>query len=259
MRLAILGTGSSGNSIYIEDDKNKILIDAGFSGKKIKEKLEEIGRDINDVQGIFISHEHGDHILGAGILARKYKIPIYIARESYNPISERLGNIPMGLLNFIDGPMKFGNLYIKFIDVSHDAERTLAFKIENSLGKKIGIATDIGRVNNILKYDFNDLDLLVMESNYDFNMLMECSYPMNLKMRVKSNKGHLANKDTGRFIADIYQERLKKVYLAHISRDSNCPKIARKTVLEELYRKGIESLEVEAVPQGVYTKLYEIE
>jgi phosphoribosyl 1,2-cyclic phosphodiesterase len=136
----------------------------------------------------------------------------------------------------------------------------MAFKIENILGKKIGVATDVGKINNILKYDFRDLNLLVLESNYDFNMLMECSYPQNLKMRIKSNKGHLCNSESGKFIADIYHHYLEKVFLAHISNDSNCPNIAKKTVINELIQRGIDidSNLIEAVPQGIHTELYEI-
>lgn len=258
MRISILGTGSSGNSIYIEDDNNKILIDAGFSGKKLKEKLESIDRKIEEVEALFISHEHSDHILSAGVLARKYKIPIYICKESYEYCACKLGKIPTELINFIEEDNLFGNLKIKAIDVSHDAIRTLAFKIENEKGKKIGIATDVGKTNNLLKYNFNDVNLLVLESNYDFNMLMNCSYPQDLKMRVKSNRGHLANEDSGKFISEIYHDNLSLVYLAHISNDSNCPKLAYKTVMNELVKKGIANLKVEAIPQGIQTKLYEI-
>lgn len=258
MRISILGTGSSGNSIYIEDEHNKILIDAGFSGKKLKEKLNSINRNIEEIEALFISHEHSDHILSAGVLARKYNIPIYICKESYEYCTDKLGKIPINLIRFIDEDIEFGNLKIKAIDVSHDAIRTLAFKIENKKGKKIGIATDIGKTNNLLKYNFNDINLLILESNYDFNMLMNCSYPQNLKMRVKSNRGHLANEESGKFISEVYHENLFQVYLAHISNDSNCPNLAYKTVMEELLKKGIVDLKVEAVPQGVQTSLYEI-
>lgn len=260
MKISILGTGSSGNSIYIEDDKNKILIDAGFSGKKMAEKLGNINRNLDDINALLISHEHGDHTLGAGIIARRHKIPIYISKESYDCIKDKLGEIPENLLNFIEGDICLNDLNIKSIDVSHDAIRTMAFKIENSHGKKIGVATDVGKINNILKYDFRDLNLLVLESNYDFNMLMECSYPQDLKMRIKSNRGHLCNSDSGKFIADIYHHYLEKVFLAHISNDSNCPKVAKETVINELIQRGIDidSNFIEAVPQGIYTKLYEI-
>lgn len=260
MRIAILGTGSSGNSIYIEDDHNKILIDAGFSGKKLEEKLKNINRSLKDINALIISHEHGDHTLGAGIIVRRHQIPIYITRESYDSIKDKLGKIPDSLLNFIETEINLESIKIKSIDVSHDAVRTLAFKIENGKGKKIGIATDIGRINNLLKYDFKDLNLLVLESNYDFNMLMECSYPQDLKMRIKSNRGHLCNVDTGRFIADIYHKELQKIFLAHISNDSNCPLKAHETVLDQLFQKGIniENSKIEAVPQGINTELYEI-
>ncbi len=257
MKISILGTGSSGNSIYIEDEKHKILVDAGFSGKQLKEKMEGIDRNIEDVESLFITHEHGDHIMGAGVLHRRYNLPIYITRESYEAGLKKLGKVNEDLIYFINGDFSFGSLKIKVLDVLHDAERTVAFKIENHLGKKVGLATDIGKTTSLIKYEFSDLDLLVIESNYDFQMLMDCSYPMELKNRVKSNNGHLGNEECSKFVFDIYHKKLQKVYLAHISKDSNTSQKAFDTVSNYLGNKGVE-VEVEAVPQGIYTKLYHI-
>ncbi len=258
MKIAILGSGSSGNSIYIESAKSKILIDAGFSGKVIKEKMEKIGKNLDDIKALIVTHEHGDHILGAGILVRRHKMPIYITRESYLAGEKKLGNIEDTFLNFVEEDFEIDDLKIKTIDVLHDAQRTVAYLIENSAGKKIGIATDIGHTDSTIKYYFRDLDVLVIESNYDHSMLMTCGYPADLKSRIKSNRGHLSNEDCGKFITDVYHEGLKKVYLVHISRDSNTKHLAYNTVKSELDRNGIE-VEVEAVPQDTHTHLYHLD
>lgn len=257
MKIAILGSGSSGNSIYIESQHSKILVDAGFSGKVIKEKMEKIGKNLEEVKALLVTHEHGDHILGAGILVRRHKMPMYITKESFLAGEKRLGAIDKSLLNFVEEEFQVDDLKIKTIDVLHDAQRTVAYLIECQNGKRIGIATDIGHIDGTIKYYFNNLDVLVIESNYDHSMLMTCSYPSDLKARIKSNRGHLSNEDCAKFIAEVYHEGLKKIYLVHISRDSNRADLAYKTVKEELKRRGIE-IELEAVPQDIHTDIYHL-
>lgn len=258
MKIAVLGSGSKGNSIYIESEKSKILVDAGFSGKIIKEKMDKIGKSIDEIKALLITHEHGDHILGAGILVRRHKMPLYITRESFLAGEKRLGNIDGELLNFVEKEFKIDDLHINIIDVLHDAQRTVAYKIENEKGKKIGIATDIGHADSIIKYYFNDLDVLVIESNYDYNMLMTCGYPADLKARIKSNKGHFSNEDCAKFINEVYHEGLKKVYLVHLSKDSNTKELAYKTVKNYLDKEGI-IVEIEVVPQETQTIIHHID
>lgn len=258
MKIAVLGSGSKGNSIYIESKNSKILIDAGFSGKIIKEKMEKIGKNLDDIKALLITHEHGDHILGAGILVRRHKMPLYITRESFLAGEKKLGNIDEELLNFVEKEFKIDDLHIKTIDVLHDAQRTVAYKIENEAGKKIGIATDIGHADSIIKYYFNDLDVLVIESNYDYNMLMTCGYPADLKSRIKSNRGHFSNEDCAKFISEVHHEGLKKVYLVHISKDSNTKDLAYKTVKNHLDKEGIK-VEIEVIPQETQSNIHHID
>lgn len=255
MKIAVLGSGSSGNSIYIESQNSRILVDAGFSGKIIKEKMDRIGKNLDEVKALLITHEHGDHIMGAGILSRRHKLPIYITKESFLAGEKKIGIIDENLLNFVENEFEIDDLKIKTIDVLHDAQRTVAYLIETDYGKKIGIATDIGHADSMIKYYFKNLDVLVIESNYDYTMLMNCAYPADLKSRIKSNRGHFSNEDAGKFIAEVYHEGLKKVYLVHLSRDSNTKELAQKTVNNELKRCGIE-LNIEVVPQGINTELF---
>ncbi|MGL4999853.1 MAG: MBL fold metallo-hydrolase [Cetobacterium sp.] len=254
MKLAVLGSGSKGNSIFLETDNIKLLIDAGFSGKKIEEQLKNIGENICNIDGILITHEHGDHILGAGIISRKYDVPIYITKESYEAGILKLGKLNSQNLRFIEENFEVGASLIYPFDVMHDAERTVGFRIEESTGSKVAIATDLGYIDNTVREAFKNVDVIVLECNYDYNKLMECSYPWDLKARVKSRSGHLSNIDCARFLCEIYHKDLKKIYLAHMSKESNDPKLALDEVMEELSKNNIE-IPVEIATQDRGTKL----
>lgn len=258
MKISILGSGSSGNSIYVENNKSKILIDAGFSCKKIEERLTSIGKKLEDVDALLITHEHGDHILGAGIISRKYNIPIYITEESFKNGEKKLGKIDENNLKFINGIIQINqDLLINPFDVMHDAQRTVGYRIESQEGKKIAVSTDIGYINNIARENFKDVDLMVIESNYDYNLLMNCSYPWDLKARVKGRNGHLSNNDAAKFIKEMYTEKLKKVYLAHISKDSNNPDIVVDTIEKEI-RENKMRLKYELAKQDIVSELFEL-
>ncbi len=258
MKISILGSGSGGNSIYLESEKGKILIDAGFSCKKIEERLNSINRELKDISAILITHEHIDHIQGAGIISRKYNIPIYITPESFKVGEGKLGKISPENLKFIEGKFIINDsLLVKPFDVMHDAQRTVGYRIETQSGRVAAISTDIGYVNNIVRENFKEADIMVIESNYDYNMLMNCNYPWDLKARVKSRNGHLSNNDAAKFIKDMYDEKLKKVYLAHISKDSNNPLLVQKTLAQELKGNKIK-VSYELAKQELATKLFEL-
>ena len=259
MKISILGSGSGGNATYIESENGKILIDAGFSCKKIEERLNSIQRELSDINGILITHEHIDHIQGAGIISRKYNIRIYITQESFKAGEAKLGKISTENLKIIDNKKFIINdsLLIKPFDVMHDAQRTVGYRIESQNGKIAAISTDIGYVNNIVRENFKEADIMVIESNYDYNMLMNCSYPSDLKARVKRRNGHLSNNEAAKFIKEMYNEKLKKIYLAHISKDSNNPDIVRDTVAQELRANRIR-VEYELARQDMATELFEL-
>ncbi|MDH6456433.1 phosphoribosyl 1,2-cyclic phosphodiesterase [Fusobacterium sp. PH5-7] len=258
MKVSILGSGSSGNSIFVENDGIKLLVDAGFSCKKIEEKLKCIDRNINEIDALLITHEHTDHIQGAGIISRKYDIPIYITPESYAAGEAKLGRISDKNLKLItkDFFLKDG-IKVRPFDVMHDAERTIGYRLETECGKRMAISTDIGYVSNTVREYFKEVDIMVIECNYDYNMLMKCSYPWDLKARVKGRNGHLSNNDAAKFIKDMYTERLRKVYLAHISKDSNNYDIVKNTVRDELLTNNIK-LDFEIAMQDKVTDVFEL-
>ena len=154
------------------------------AGKKIECRLKEINENPEEIEGILITHEHGDHIQGAGILSRKYNIPIYITKESYSICAAKLGKIEEENLIFIDNEIFFlkDKVRVLPVDVMHDAKRTVGFRIEGiKSGKTLGISTDIGYVDNRVRELFKNVNIMIIESNYDYRMLMECNYPWSLK------------------------------------------------------------------------------
>lgn len=257
MKFSVLGSGSSGNSSYIEMGNKKFLIDAGFSGKKTIEKLNSIERRIEDINGIFVTHEHSDHIQGLGILSRKYDIPIYLHEITYNMIKEKIGKIDPKNINFLrENRTIIDKCIINNFEVMHDAEVCLGYTFEYD-NKKLSYASDVGCTNNILKENLKNSDVIVVESNYDYNMLMTGPYHWELKNRVKGRNGHLSNSEASKLISQVMSEKLKKIYLMHISKDNNTPELAYNTLYEMLERDNKTHLEVEVVTE-IETEIYKV-
>lgn len=257
MKIVILGSGSQGNSILVESKGRRFLIDAGFSGKKLEQRLNESGIAPDTLSGILVTHEHIDHVQCAGILSRKYNLPIYLTNKSYNAGAKRIGDVKNNNIIYITGDFQLADgLKISPFEVMHDAEMTIGYEIvEND--KKVAIATDIGYCTNIVREKFMNADIAIIESNYDYDMLMNGSYPWELKERVKGRNGHLSNVEAGKFIKSIYSENLRKVYLAHVSQENNTYKKALSSVSEYLLENDI-SLDIEVALQDVPTKIFEI-
>ena len=257
MKFSSLGSGSSGNSSYIEMGNKKFLVDAGFSGKKIAEKLNNIEKKIEDITGIFVTHEHSDHIQGLGVVSRKYDIPIYLHEMTYGVIKEKIGKIDRKNLNFIrEDKTVIGNCVINNFEVMHDAKKCLGYTFEYG-EKKLSYASDVGCVNNIIMENLKNSDVIVLESNYDYNMLMTGPYHWELKNRVKGRNGHLSNAEASKLIAQVLNEKLKKVYLMHISKDNNTPELAYNSLYEILERENKSHLEIEVIDEKG-TEIYKI-
>jgi len=258
MKFSILGSGSSGNATFVESCDNRFLIDAGFSAKKIEERLDLLGIECSTLSAILITHEHGDHILGAGILSRKYKIPIYITQKSYEVAKKRLGKVDEHLIRYIDRTFYLSeHTHITPFEVMHDAVQTVGFNIQDRQESKLSIATDIGYATNVVKECFKNSDAIIIESNYDPEMLLTGPYPWDLKERVKSKRGHFSNENAAKFIEAIHTKNLREIFLAHISKDNNTPRLAHKTVSQYLENVGID-IEVKVSRQDEPTRLIEI-
>ncbi|MBS4538507.1 MBL fold metallo-hydrolase [Clostridium sp. D2Q-11] len=235
-----IASGSSGNCQYIETDKAKILVDAGLSGKKIQAGLDLIGVDPNSLNGILVTHEHKDHIQGVGILSRRFNIPIYANNNTWEVMREYLGKLKEENIKIIknNGDFEIGNLGINTFSTSHDAIDSMGYNF-NYKNKKVSIVTDTGVITDNIKSKIQDSDLLFLESNHDVEMLKVGSYPYYLKKRVLSHEGHLSNEDAGNLLAEIFQGRFQKIFLAHLSRENNFPELAYQTVVNIMTAKGI--------------------
>jgi phosphoribosyl 1,2-cyclic phosphodiesterase len=220
----LLASGSKGNAIFVEAGASKVLIDAGLSATELLRRLASIGVSGNELDAILISHEHTDHIRGAGTLARKLKIPLLVnyptchASNVYNGRTE--------IIEFESGyPFTFNDLLIDPFAITHDASDPVGFLIECGEGK-IGIATDLGIATRLVKEKLKGCRALVLEFNHDEELLVNGPYPWPLKQRIKSRHGHLSNSESAELLDYVLHSQLEGVFLAHLSEVNNDPEIA---------------------------------
>lgn len=242
MRLCSIASGSSGNCIYVGSEQTHLLVDTGISKKRIDEGLQGLGIKSEELNGIFITHEHSDHIQGLGVFSRKYGIPIYATRGTIAGIREYkgLGKMPEGLLHEveIDKPMEIGDLCVKPFQISHDAKQPSGFRIEKEQ-KSIAIATDLGVYDEYIVENLKNLDAVLLEANHDVHMLEVGPYPYYLKQRVLGRQGHLSNELSGRLLCEILHDKLKHIILGHLSKENNYAELARETVKLEVTMSDI--------------------
>lgn len=227
-----LYSGSSGNCSYIESDNAKILIDCGVSCKKTTEALDSLNTNIADVDAILLTHEHLDHVKGLQIVCKKYHIPIYANEATFNYIKQ---DIPADCKNFFKTDEKFEikDLKIFPFSIPHDAADPCGFNISYN-NKKISIATDIGHMTNSIIDNLQESNFLLLEANYEPEMLKCSKYPYLLKKRILGPNGHLSNEDAGTAISSLISSGTNNIMLAHLSRENNFPELAYKTVMESL-------------------------
>ena len=237
MNLCSIASGSSGNCIYTGTDNTGILIDAGISAKRIEQGLASIDRNIKEIKGIFVSHEHSDHIKGIGVLARKHQIPIYGTKGTIESIKQctSLGTIDEDLYHVIraEDEVQIDDLVVKPFGISHDAAEPVAYRMECG-GKSAAIATDLGFYNQKIVDKLQNLDVLLLESNHDIHMLQVGAYPYPLKQRILSDRGHLSNESAGKLLCHLLHDDLKAVFLGHLSKDNNYEELAYETVKLEI-------------------------
>lgn len=235
IRVSMLASGSSGNVTYIETPKRKILVDAGLSGVKIKNALASVNRDINEIDSLFVTHEHSDHIRGLGVLARKYNIDLYANELTWRTIGEKCGLIDDKQKNIMEigEVLTLGDIDIMSFGVSHDAvnPQFYAFQKDN---KQFSMLTDTGYVSDRLRGLLRNSSAYLIESNHDLDMLRMGRYPWSLKHRILGDEGHLSNDDSALAMTEMIGDDTKRIYLGHLSRDNNMKKIAQQTCVSIL-------------------------
>lgn len=237
MRLVSLSSGSNGNCIYVGNEHTHILVDTGISGKKTEEGLNSIDLTTNDIDAILITHEHIDHIGGLGVLSRKYGIPIYATRGTFEGIrqTKSLGELDYSLFHPIEAELPFlvNDLEVDPLRISHDAREPVAYRFyENA--KKAAILTDLGTYDQNIVDALQGFDLLFLEANHDINMLQVGNYPYPLKQRILGEKGHLSNEACGRLLSRLLHDGIRYIQLGHLSHENNLPELAYETVKLEV-------------------------
>jgi phosphoribosyl 1,2-cyclic phosphodiesterase len=220
--------------------KTNLLIDAGLTGKKIQEALRQIDVSPCDINGIVITHEHDDHIKAAGILSRRFNIPIYANTNTWEAMSNKIGDVSEKNIKVFDGyyPFEIGDITVIPFPIPHDAAKPCGYSLIHGK-KKATIATDIGYASDIVKNNIKNSDVVLLEANHDVEMLKVGPYPYPLKLRILSDTGHLSNADAGKTIIDVMGYGIKTVILGHLSKVNNYPGLAFRTVISELEMEGI--------------------
>lgn len=239
-----LYSGSSGNSLFVETENTKILVDAGMSCKKIEEALHSIDVDPFSIDSILVTHEHSDHVKGISTISKKFNIPVFATEETFDAMPIHTDKLLSENINFFKPDEKFciNDLEITPFSIPHDAANPCGFKISADDNHQISIATDIGHMTNyILKY-LEGSEFVLLESNYDTEVLKCCSYPFILKSRIASDTGHLSNSVAGKTISYLSKNsNLNTAMLGHLSKESNFPELAYQTVVDELLLNNCES------------------
>lgn len=219
IEICALASGSNGNSYYIGNENEAVLIDAGLYYKKLVERLEEAGLEKSKIKAVFISHEHSDHIMGVRGCSKRLGVPAIFSQHTYSKL--RAKHKP-DFFDFFEAskPYKVGDLSIFPFKKSHDACDPHSFRVEHK-GESIGIFTDIGTVNTTFAEEFNKCKAVFLESNYDIEMLRNGQYPEYLKARVASDKGHLSNEQALELVKNHASEDLHTILASHISNNNN--------------------------------------
>lgn len=235
LQFSILASGSSGNCTYVESATTRIMVDAGLSGKRIEALFRQIDREMNDLDAILVTHEHSDHIKGVGILSRKYNLPIYANRKTWQAMEGKLGKINPELIRYIEPEtmITIGDIDIQSYEVSHDAIHPQFYAFQKAK-KQFVMLTDTGYVSDKLRSQLKNASAYLIESNHEVEILRYGKYPWSLKQRILSDKGHLSNEDGALAMLDLIGENTDAVYLGHLSRDNNTKEIAMSSFTDTL-------------------------
>lgn len=241
LQYSVLASGSTGNALYIETERTKLLVDAGLTGKAMQQRIEAIGRTFDGIDALLVTHEHSDHIKGVGILARKYNVPIYANAKTWAAMESLIGKIDPALKFQIEvGDVKqFGDIEIETFNVSHDAADPMFYQFAHD-GKRLAHITDTGYVSDRMKGVIRGADDFIFESNHDVSMLQMGRYPWSVKRRILGDYGHVSNEDAAIAMSEVIGDCTKRIYLAHLSKDNNMKELAQMSVSQTLGMRDVD-------------------
>ena len=243
INIAALASGSNGNCYFFENDADAVLVDAGVSCKQIIQRMQNLSLDIDKIRGIFVTHEHSDHIRGIDVLSRKFEIPVFITKKTLAnsglDINDKLLNIIKIAKN-----IKVGKIKVNPFAKMHDAVEPCSYVLSYDK-RKVGVMTDIGeKCDNVVSH-IKDCDALFLETNYDELMLEKGRYPYYLKKRISGSFGHLSNYQAALLVLEHASPKLKHVFLSHLSANNNTPQLASQILTS--FVKERKDLDVSAI------------
>ncbi len=245
LRFSVLASSSSGNCALVATPRTRLLVDAGLSAKETYARLQTIGVDPCSIDAILITHEHSDHVCGLPALARKLardkkqSVPVYLTKLAAPMIDWNSPSGPPEITEFQAGTrFRIGDIDVTSFTIPHDSVDPVGFTFIGE-GAKVGIATDLGYIPDSIKVHLEDVDLLLLESNHDLDMLKVGPYPWSVKQRVMSRKGHLSNDVASQFLLDHLSARARTVVLGHLSEHNNHPEIVRLVAAQALNRRAL--------------------
>ncbi len=234
-----LVSGSSGNASLVKNENTTILIDCGLSAKRLCTLLDEININPTEIDAILITHEHSDHITGAGVMSRRFDIPVYATKNTHQ--SMNIGPIKEYNTKIIDSGCEFeiGNFLINPFSISHDAADPVCYSLSDDK-EKYSVLTDTGIVSQEILKSVAGSDYIMLEANHDVDMLMYGDYPFSLKKRIASDKGHMSNDYAAQCAIKLIENNTKNIMLSHLSNNNNTPEIAYKTIESVLLKNGVD-------------------
>lgn len=262
IEICALFSGSSGNCTYIEADKTALLLDAGMSMKRIFAEIDRIGKDINNIKAIFVTHEHSDHIRGLGPVARRLGIPIFATNNTWRAMYRGIGVIDEKNIMPVEfgKTIEIGSITVNAFSIPHDAAQPCGYSFSGG-GKRITVATDIGEMHEDIFNVMSGSDGVLLESNHDIGMLMNGCYPYYLKQRIRGKNGHLSNDDASEVVAKLVSTGTKTLLLGHLSAENNRPEIALASSCEAIEKTGVrvgEDVKIEVLERGKAGRLIAI-
>jgi phosphoribosyl 1,2-cyclic phosphodiesterase len=251
VHLTILGSGSGGNCAYLETDSVRLLIDAGLSGRQIRQRMASVARAPETLTGILITHEHSDHIAGLVGLAARLEVPIYCNRLTKEAIEAQLQIQVNARLFTSGGSFEVADVTVDTFSVSHDASDPVGFLVRTAAGN-IGFLTDLGHATKLVVERVRAANVLLLEANHDVKMLQDDPRrPWSLKQRILSRHGHLSNESAAEVAGQILSSGLRRLYLGHLSRECNRPELAHRAVVARLEQLGGTHVWVESTSQDI--------
>jgi len=256
--LTILGSGSGGNCAYVETAEARILVDAGFSPRQIRQRLATIGRVPENLTAVLVTHEHSDHVQGLTGIASKLNIPVYCNRATKEAFEFQLKTRFSCNLFDTGASFEIGDVRVDSFAIPHDAQDPVGFLLRTAAGN-IGFATDLGHMTKLVLERIRPANVLILESNHDVKMLQNCPRrSWSLKQRILGRHGHLSNEAAAEAVAQVMSSELKHLYLAHLSRECNKPELAHYVMAEQLHHIGAKHVQMQIAAQETPCKTLEL-